>query len=248
MSSPRRNSPRLRRTFAFSLLAATLLLSGCVYLRLLDLKRQFARFDTHFKADTSDGVRIECLKPILLPDDVRWLGVFPETVTTDGVSEKWRVRWVKDAPPGEPETAVYDVELETRFIDDRLAYVGIPERYFAFFPKELFVSLLRSTGGARIDKSSRSAEVDNTPDPAAAEIKPPTIDSIGGMLGRPNERTTRDGLEIFRYRYRAMTPEKKAKPIEMTFAFDSATGRLQTLKAKLPTDTINFRVAPKTKP
>ncbi len=240
----RRNLPPLRRAFAFILLAAALLLSGCVYLRLLDLKKQFARFDENFTADTTDGVRIECLEPLLYTDDVRWLGVYPETIIADGVSEKWRVRWLKDPPPGEPETALYDVELEARFTDDRLTFVAIPERYFAFFPKELFVSLLRSTGGAKIDRSSRSADVENAPDPKAPEIKPPTLDSIGGMLGRPNERTTRDGLETFRYRYRALTPEKKAKPIEVTFSFDSATGRMQTLRAKLPTGTINFRVAP----
>ncbi len=245
MSFTRRNTPHLRRAFAFLLLAAALLLSGCVYLRLLDLKKQFARFDEHFKADTTDGVRIECLDPVLYTDDVRWLGIYPETIATDGDSEKWRVRWLKEPPPGEPESAVYDVELEARFTDDRLTYVGIPERYFAFFPKELFVSLLRSTGGAKIDRSSRSAEVENTPDPKSPEIKPPTLDSIGGMLGRPNERSTRDGLEVFRYRYRAQTAEKKAKPIEVTFAFATTTGRMQTLKAKLPTGTINFRVAKK---
>ena len=244
----RRNSSHLRRLFAFSLLAAALFFSGCVYLRLLELKRQFARFDTHFKADTTDGVRIECLKPILLANDVRWLGVFPEIITAEDNLEHWRVRWVKDPPPGDPETTQYDVELAARFTDERLSFVSIPERYFQFFPKELFVNLLRSTGGARIDRGSRSAEVDNTPDPSVAEIKPPTIDSIAGMLGRPNERLTRDGLDTFRYRYRAVTQEKKAKPIEVTFSFDPRTGRMEMLIAKLPTGTINFRVAPKNKP
>jgi hypothetical protein len=242
----RRNQPLLRRIFAFLLLAAVLALSGCVYLRLLDLKKQLARFDAHFNADTSDGVRIDCLKPILLADDVRWLGIYPETIISDGELENWRVRWVKEPPPGSPEETVYDVELAARFTDERLSFVGIPERYFAFFPKELFVSLLRSTGAARIDRSSRSAEVDN--EPHAGDIKPPTIDSIAGMLGRPNERIRRDGLDVFRYRYRAVTSEKKAKPIEVTFSFDVATGRMQTLIAKLPTGTINFRVAPKQKP
>jgi hypothetical protein len=215
---------------------------------LFELKRQFAQFETNFKADTSDGVRIECLTPILLPDDVRWLGVFPETIIADGKIESWRVRWLKDPPPGEPETTAYDVELDARFTDGLLSFVSIPERYFQFFPKELFVSLLRSTGAARINRGSRSADVENTPDPNAPEIKPPTLDSIGGMLGRPTERTSRDGLDILRYRYRAVTPEKKAKPIEVTFRFASANGLLQSLTAKLPTGTINFRVAPKNKP
>ncbi|MGC4071576.1 MAG: hypothetical protein QM760_03530 [Nibricoccus sp.] len=245
--SYRRNPPLLRRIFAFLLLAAAILFSGCVYFRLLDLRKQLSQFDTHFKADITDGVRIEFLEPVLLADDVRWLGIYPETITTAAEKETWRVRWLKEAPPGDPETAVYDVELEVRFTDEHLSFVGIPERYFAFFPKELFMGLLRSTGAARINRSSRSAEVDSAPELNAAEIPPPTVESVTSTLGRPNERRLRDGLEVFRYRYRALTSEKKAKPIEVTFTFDQATGQLQTLNAKLPTDTINFRVAPKKK-
>ena len=244
---PRRNTPHLRRLLAFLLLASALFGSGCVYLRLLELKKQFARFDAFFKADTTDGVRIDCLKPLLRTDDVRWLGVFPEIIVTDGERETWRVRWIKDAPAGPPETAVYDVELSARFLDDQLCHVAIPERYFQFFPKELFVNLLRSTGSARIDRSSRSATVENAPAPDAPEIKPPTLDSIGGMLGRPTERTQRDGLDILRYRYRPVTREKKAKPLDVTFTFDAASGRLQLLVAQLPTGTVNFRVTPAAK-
>lgn len=133
---PRRNSPHLRRVLAFFLLAAALFLSGCVYLRLLELKKQFARFETFFKIDTAEGLRIECLKPLLLPNDVRWLGVYPEstTVAPDKV-ENWRVRWVKEAPPGTPEETVHDVELYARFIDDRLSQVSIPENISNSFPR-----------------------------------------------------------------------------------------------------------------
>jgi hypothetical protein len=244
----RRNSPFLRRPFALLLLAGALLLSGCVYLRLLELKKQFAHFDENFKTDTTDGVRIDCLNPLLLADDVRWIGVFPETITTEGSHENWRVRWIKDAPPGPPETTVYDVELDARFTHGRLTHIAIPERYFEFFPKELFVNLLRSTGGAQINAGSRSADVQNTPEPGAPPIKPPTLDSIGAMLGRPTERLTRDGLEIFRYRYRALTSEKKARPIDVSFSFDPVTGRLRMFVAALPTGTINFRVAPSKRP
>jgi hypothetical protein len=245
----RRNFPHLRRFLAFSLLTAAVFLSGCVYLRLLELKKQFARFDTFFKADTSDGVRIECLKPLLLASDVRWLGIFPETITPGaGKTENWTVRWVKEAPPGLPETTVHDVELYARFTGERLSHVSIPERYFEFFSKELFVNLLRSTGGARIDRGSRSADVENMPLPTAPEIKFPTRESIDGMLGRPTEQATRDGLDIFRYRYHTVTTEEDAEPIEVTFSFESGSGRLQKLRAKLPTGTINFRVMPVAKP
>jgi hypothetical protein len=241
---PRRNFPHLRRVFAFSLLAVTLLFSGCVYLRLLELKKQFARFDTFFKIDTSDGLRIECLKPLLLRGDVRWLGVYPEsTIVAPGKVENWRVRWVKEAPPGSPEETVHDVELYARFTGERLSHVSIPEKYFEFVSKELFVNLLRSTGAARIDRGSKSAEVENTPVPHAPEIRLPTRESIGSMLGRPTEQTSGKGLDIFRYRYHAVSTEE-GDPIEVTFSFDSSNGLLQTLRAKLPTGAINFRVMP----
>ncbi len=244
----RRTSPRLRRLVALSLLGVALVFSGCVYLRLLELKKQFARFETFFKTDTSDGVRIECLKPLLLASDVRWLGVFPETITPGpGKTENWKVRWVKEAPPGPPEATVHDVELHARFTGERLSHVSIPERYFEFFPKELFVNLLRSTGGARIDRSSRSAEVENAPVPDAPAFAYPTRESLAGMPGRPTEQSSADGLDVFRYRYHTVTTEKEAEPIEVTFSFDAANGRLRTLRARLPTGTINYRVAPAAK-
>jgi len=243
MNTPRNQSGR-QRLFALLLLACVVAFSGCVYLRLLDLKKQFSRFDQFFKTDITDGLRIDCLEPLLQVGDARWLGIFPETTTTAGSSEDWRVRWVKEPPPGAPETSVYDVELSARFVDGRLVLVGIPERYFAFFSKELFVNLLRSTGAARIDRSSRSAEVDNKPPAEGPELKLPTIASIDGMLGRPTEFTKKEGLTIYRYRYKPMTTEKKARSLEVSFVFNDGTGVLQALTAKLPTGTIHFRVAP----
>lgn len=242
MIRSRRNLPHLRRLLAISLTAFAVLTSGCVYLRLLELKRQFAQFDAYFSADTRDGVDIECREPLLTPGDLRWLGVFPETITTHQKEERWRVRWVKDAPPGEPETAVYDVELAARFESGRLAHVAIPERYFQYFPKELFVSLLRSTGGARIDRGSRSAEVENTPMPEQPSVAPPTSEAILGLLGRPAERSMHEGLERFHYRYQAITSETKAKPIAVTFLFEPDTGRLHTLSAVLPRGTLHFKM------
>jgi hypothetical protein len=244
MIRSRRSRPHVRRLLAIGLIAAAVFASGCVYLRLLELKRQFAQFDTYFSADTREGVDIICREPLLTPGDLRWLGIFPETLTTQQKEERWRVRWVKDAPPGEPETAVYDVELAARFENGRLAHVTIPERYFQYFPKELFVSLLRSAGGARIDRGSRSAEVENTPMPEKPSVAPPTLEAILGLLGRPAERSQQNGLEHFHYRYHAITSETKAKPIAVTFIFEPDTGRLHTLTAVLPRGTLHFKMSP----
>ncbi|MBL9213197.1 MAG: hypothetical protein JNL92_22230, partial [Opitutaceae bacterium] len=45
---------RRSRTTAFLLIGLSLLFSGCVYLRLLELKQQLGRFDQHFSLATNE--------------------------------------------------------------------------------------------------------------------------------------------------------------------------------------------------
>src|SRR4051812_2223438 len=106
--------PRIWRRWlvTLGLVAALMGLSGCVYLRLLALKRQLGDFDRHFALQTTDGLRLTCLHPVLLNDDVRWLGILPETVTTLRQAEQWHVHWVKQVTTNarEPEPAAHDIE------------------------------------------------------------------------------------------------------------------------------------------
>ena len=89
------------RTAAVMIAAAVALLSsGCVYLRLLELKRQLAAFERNFTLETSEGVRLGFLRPVLLTRDIRWLGLKPETVQQTGEIEQWRVRWLKEPAHG----------------------------------------------------------------------------------------------------------------------------------------------------
>jgi hypothetical protein len=238
------SSPRFR--VALLLLALALATSGCVYLRLLQLKNQLADFEKNFRVTTTTGVTVECLKPLLQPGDVRWLGVEPEEVFPRGnENESWKVRWLKEAPPNANETLLYDVELAADFSDEKLARVTIPERYFAFFPKELFVNLLRSTGAAKIDRKAREAEVTQSTPAGAPPPQLPNLRSIAEMLGAPTSRTAAAGKTTCVYRYKPVTTVPKAKSIEVTFVFDEISGDLQTLTARLPTGTIHFNVAPK---
>jgi len=88
------------RVTALVLMVATLLLSGCVYLRLLELKLQLGKFDEYFALQTNDGLAIICHTPVLRTDDVRWIGLKPESTKKLGRAEHWQVRWVKQLPPG----------------------------------------------------------------------------------------------------------------------------------------------------
>ncbi len=237
---------RLRVLLALALLGPAFLLSGCIYLRLLALKRQLNDIPANFRVGTADGVDVRLVNPVLKPGDVRWLGIHPASSTADGDAETWQARWVKEPPPGAGETAVYDLELSMRFDHGKLARVNIPERYFACISKDLFLNLLRSTGDARINKTAREAEVENTAEkPGDTPPPPPSLDLIGNMLGLPTRRTADDaGRAIYYYRYVPQTREPGAKPVESTFVFDADSQLLLRLSIKLPTGKIHFTFPP----
>src|SRR5262245_8179456 len=88
---------RFRRTTgALALGAISLLLGGCVYLRLLQLKRQLADFDKNFTVQLTPGLRLNCLNPVVLADDLKFLGFYPASTRTLGAAEQWTIRWIKE--------------------------------------------------------------------------------------------------------------------------------------------------------
>lgn len=229
------------RLASLLLLAFALFASGCVYLRLLDLKKQFARFDENFVLLPSEDFEMRCLKPLLTSSDLRWLGAEPRIIRPWRDGEEWSIRWVKQPPVGTTEPLVYDMEFIARLSDDRLAEAVIPKRYFAYFPKELFVNLLRSTGSAKVDKSDREAESQTEPPP---ETPLPNLKSVGGMLGLPTQKSVnKSGQLVYVYFYRLDLPDPESKPIEMTFVFDPAGGDLVKLTAKLPHGALKYDFA-----
>jgi hypothetical protein len=69
-----------------------LTLSGCIYLRLLELRNQLAAFDRYFEADLREGVKITCRKPVLLDGDMAFFRLVPESRERVGVAERWQFR------------------------------------------------------------------------------------------------------------------------------------------------------------
>ena len=181
-----------------------------------------------------------CKDPILLGDDLRWLGAEPETIRRGGSAEHWCVRWVKELPRGATESGIYDIELDADLFERKLRSVHIPERYFAFVPKELFLNALRSAGHAKIDRQSRKAVMDTTGDGADPTPPPIDLDSIEKMLGLPTERIVDPTVIRFRYVFRPQTPSGLGRPIEVTFHFGAKSGVLRRLVGKLPKGTLDF--------
>lgn len=232
-----------RRWIAAALACATLLLGGCVYLRLLELKRQFAQFDRHFALHTSDGLRIVAQHPVLLTEDVRWLGLRPETIRRLGQAEQWHIRWVKQLPPGVIDKATFYVALDLTFANGKLTGIAIPESYFALLPKEFVIGMIRSLGGAQVDKSARRVEA--AVDADAARLARPKLPTVDKILGVPTEEREEGRHTLQRYRYILATKEPGGGVFEMTLRYDTKSGELLHWQGKTPMGNIAFNFSGK---
>lgn len=234
----RRGARALRIAAGAALATAALCLSGCVYLRLLELKKQLGRFDEFFGVQTADGLAIVCHQPVLLGDDLRWIGVKPETARKLGQAEHWRVRWVKQLPPQVREEIEYDIVLELSFAENKLTRLAIPEKYFAVLPKPFLVGVIRSLGRGRVDKTGRRIEAAVS----AAEIAAarPNLPGIDKLLGQPSEEREAGSTTIVRYRYVPATKESRAGVFDMHLTFDTRSGELLKWQGTTPVGRIGF--------
>lgn len=233
--APRQRATRL---IALALAAVTLLCSGCVYLRLLELKHQIDRFDEFFGLQTNDGLAILCRSPVLRTSDVRWMGLKPENTKRVGQAERWQVRWIKQLPPGVTENVEYDIALELTFSQDKLTRVAIPERYFAVMPKQFLVGVIKSLGRGKIDKSGKKIEATVSADEIAAAR--PNLPSIDKLLGRPSEERAEGANTLVRYRYVPATQESRAGVFDMHLTFHTKTGELLKWQGVTPVGRIGF--------
>ncbi|HUR59779.1 MAG TPA: hypothetical protein VM029_18815 [Opitutaceae bacterium] len=235
-----------RRLWARALLtvaaiSVSSLCSGCVYLRLLELKRQLAQFERNFALQTDEGIRIICHHPLLLADDVRWIGMRPETIKKLGRAELWHVRWVKQLPPGVTEKGTFSIELDLTFADGKLSAVTIPENYFKLLPKSFVIGVIKSVGGAKVDKSARTAESVVTSGEVA--LAQPSMPSIEKILGRATESRVDGPHTIDRYRYIPATKEPRPGVFEMTLRFHTTSGTLLHWHGRTPIGNIAFDFA-----
>lgn len=214
--------------------------TGCVYLRLLELKRQFAQFERFFALQTEDGIRLLCQTPVLSMDDVRWIGLRPETTKQLGQAELWHVRWVKQLPAGVTEQGTFFISIDLSFANGRLSAVAIPESYFALLPKSFVIGVIKSLGGAKVDKSARTAEAAVSAEVALTQPKMPSIEKI---LGQATETRVEGKHTIDRYRYIPATKESRAGVFEMTLRFDTASGELLHWHGRTPMGNIAFAFA-----
>lgn len=237
MSGPR-GGRVTQRVLALVLALLALSLGGCVYLRLLELQRQIGKFDRYFAVQSDEGVRILCQEPVVLADDVRWLGLHPAARRRVGVAEQWDVRWEKELPPGMTETGDFSLEVNLTFVEGRLSALTIPERYFKVMPKSFLLGIIRSLGGGKIDRSSRQVESAVTGTTLAEASR--KLPAVRKLLGAPTSQRTENGEDVMVYRYRPVTSEGKPPGFEMVLRLEPKSGDLLHWLGRTPIGNIGF--------
>lgn len=231
-----------RPVLACGLAALALLLGGCVYLRLLELKWQLDQFDRNFAVSTTEGLAIVFHHPVMRTADVRWFGAKPERVDQRGHVEHWHLRLVKQLPPGVTEAVKYDILLELSFADDRLTRLSVPEAYFAAIPKKFVLGVIRSLGRSTIDQGEKKIEATVGGDETA--FSRPRLTTIDRLLGVPSEVRIEGPHTVRRYRFVPATTEPDPAAYDFTMTFDTASGDLRRWHSRTPVGGIGFKFDP----
>lgn len=217
-----------------------LLLTGCVYLRLLELKRQLADFDRFFVVEASEGLELRFREPVLRDNDVLSLGIEPAERVRAGAVELWHFLWIKDAAPGDAPGVTYEQTADFVFVNRKLAVIRIPERFFAFFPKSRVIASLRSMGQAQVDRTRRIASGALASSASDDSMPPLRQTDLVAMLGAPVAMGGSDEAPEWRYTFKAVRAGRRTGPIDVVFTLRPQTGTVVRVKGLLVAGTIEF--------
>lgn len=228
---------RSRRSVLLALLVAAGL-SGCVWLRLLELKNQLADFDRHIRVEVADRHFIlNLLHPVLLSEDFTALAkLHPSRVASLPQGYRWFLDFRAEGQPGKPRPEHTLVFAMTFTRDNRLAAFDFSPLFLEMAPAAFLEASIRSLGLGKVDRDKQQLRVDPEDLPRLA-AKLPNRKTILAVLGAPAEEFAADGLKVLLYRYRAEAAPvepgyEKRRLAEAKLYFDPARDELVRLAGK----------------
>ncbi|HEY7535231.1 MAG TPA: hypothetical protein VH878_04735 [Thermodesulfobacteriota bacterium] len=203
-------------------------ISGCVFLRLLEVKRQLNDFDSYFRINDQKGFTITFLKPVLHTDDVLWIAKRPPTSKEEnGQVEVWTYLFEKDYKGPKDEDGNFDLPIAMSFEKDKLSEIRFPDRFLKALSKPLLAKMFRSMGNAEISKWNRTA---SSMFQGMDSLEIPKREQIAMILGKPFETKDDKQDPMFTYRYglknSASNLNAKVFNLFMMFTFAQADQRL----------------------
>lgn len=239
---PGRSAPattvRLIRRAAL-LLPLFALLSGCVWLRLLDTQRQIAEFDRHFYVESGEHFVVHFLHPKLYSDDfVTLSGLKPSLVSPLAAGQRWRLNFRKiDAQKRMSAGSGRDLNFDLTFSPANLLIRwDFPPEFLAIAPAEFLEASLRSLGKAKINEGKRQLSADASTLPTLNHALP-EISQVTDTLGAPLEVENRPDGQLYVYRYlldgKAVDEEyEKNREAVAKLLFDPVTHRLLKMSGR----------------
>lgn len=227
---------RWGRRVAGSLLVALALLglTGCVYLRLLTVQRQFAHFDRYVRVLEEGGLTLEFVEPVLLTEDfTTLLKVAPSAVQTNGSRVDWQWTFVKAAVTNEAAGA-YDITFTTTFVSNRFARMTFPPRFLAMMPKSYIVEVMRGLGRAEIARQEKKAVLNWAGAADSPGREPLVRGRIEQLLGQAAQVQLEPERDTWWYRYRLKTESPVREAVRQAwirFTFPKTNAPLQRAEA-----------------
>ena len=221
------------------LILLLLALSGCVWLRLLEIKNQLADFDENVRVEVQDRHFIlHLLKPVLFSDDFVYLSKLqPSRVENlPGGNYRWHLDFQFDPVKTAEQKSRIVSFIMTYNAERRLAAFDFSPLFVEMAPPVFLEASIRSLGAGKLDQGKRQLKVDPEDLPRLTTRLPKTS-NILSVLGPPAEDIREAGLRVLIYRFKAtakpVDPEYEERRLaEARLYFDPVRDELAGLKGK----------------
>ncbi len=219
-----------KKLIGLALIFFLLTLTGCQYIRLLQFKNQFQRFERYFRFNgPASSPSIHCQRPLLLPEDILILSqqTPPSEKKLLKKGQLWTYSMKKLYPPNAAREAGKDIQIQIYFNENNeVARVYYPVQLSRLFNPIAIAKALQSFGEGKVfDDGSVKADSNKL-----ATDNVPTKDKVLANFGIPFETFVSGNVSVVKYRYELMPQsDKPDNPAVITWAtihLDSQTGRL----------------------
>ena len=220
------------------LVVTVIALTGCVWLRLLEVKHQLADFDDHVRVQVADRHFIlNLLHPVLLSEDFVYLTkLHPSRVTSSPEGYRWFVDFRIDPAASKEQAGKTIVFAMTFTPDHRLAAFDFSPLFLEMAPAAFLEASIRSLGVGKVDQGKNQLKVD-AEDLPKLSARLPSRQAILAVMGPPAEQFPQDDLKGLLYRFKAdaapVEPKyEKRRIAEVKLFFDPHSDELVRLAGR----------------
>ena len=221
------------------LLAMMLMLSGCVWFRLLEIKNQLADFDENVRTEVADQhFIVHFLKPVLFSDDFVYLSKLrPSRIEK---RPQGSYRWYLDFHMDPAKTTAQKTKMVSFIMtynaEHRLAAFDFSPLFVEMAPPQFLEASIRSLGVGKVDQGKKQLKVDPEDLPRLT-AKLPKMADITNVMGPAYQEGSDDGMKVLLYRFKAdsqpVDKEYEERRIaEAYLYFDPAKDELVRLKGR----------------